>query len=242
MKQTQGFTLIELAIVLVIITILIGGLAMPLSAQIQARRIAETNKTLEEARDAIIGYAMTHKTISAHPYLPCPDTDGDGKENRSGDECLKSYGFFPWVDIGSAPSDAWGNRLGYVVESQLADKAVGFSSATILPDPPTSGWKQIAKAQGCATVDVAAGLPFLLISHGPNGWGARNVNGNTLADPTGPDEIENLSPNPVPSNDDGCYVSRVPSKPDGAGGEFDDLVTWLPFGTLFSRACPSGCP
>ena len=42
MKRTRGFTLIELAIVMVIVTILIGGLAMPLSAQIQARRIAET--------------------------------------------------------------------------------------------------------------------------------------------------------------------------------------------------------
>ena len=40
MKHIRGFTLIELAIVLVIMTILIGGLAVPLSAQIQARRIA----------------------------------------------------------------------------------------------------------------------------------------------------------------------------------------------------------
>ena len=61
MKAQRGFTLIELAIVLVIVTLLIGGLAMPLSAQIQARRIAETNKTLEEAREAIIGYAMSHR-------------------------------------------------------------------------------------------------------------------------------------------------------------------------------------
>jgi len=53
MKPARGFTLIELAIVLVIVTILIGGLAVPLSAQIQARRIAETKKTLEEAREAI---------------------------------------------------------------------------------------------------------------------------------------------------------------------------------------------
>ena len=68
MKNQQGFTLIELAIVLVIVTILVGGLAMPLSAQIQARRIAETNRTLEEAREAIIGYAMSH-TVS--PPITC---------------------------------------------------------------------------------------------------------------------------------------------------------------------------
>ena len=50
MTNSRGFTLIEMAIVLVIITILIGGLAVPLSAQIQARRISETQKTLGEAQ------------------------------------------------------------------------------------------------------------------------------------------------------------------------------------------------
>lgn len=44
MKRIRGFSLIELAIVLVIVTLLIGGLAVPLTAQIQARRIAETKK------------------------------------------------------------------------------------------------------------------------------------------------------------------------------------------------------
>lgn len=81
MKRTRGFTLIELAIVLVIITILIGGLAMPLSAQIQARRIAETKKVLEEAREAIAGYAITHScsciyndVSPAGELLPPPQT------------------------------------------------------------------------------------------------------------------------------------------------------------------------
>jgi len=60
MKQARGFTLIELAIVLVIMTILIGGLAMPLSAQIQARRIAETRADMQAIHDALLGYAMSH--------------------------------------------------------------------------------------------------------------------------------------------------------------------------------------
>jgi prepilin-type N-terminal cleavage/methylation domain-containing protein len=60
MTTARGFTLIEMAIVLVIITILIGGLAMPLSAQIQARRIAETRADMQAIHDALIGYAMSH--------------------------------------------------------------------------------------------------------------------------------------------------------------------------------------
>jgi prepilin-type N-terminal cleavage/methylation domain-containing protein len=62
MTTQRGFTLIEMAIVLVIITILIGGLAVPLSAQIQARRIAETRADMNAIRDALIGYAMSHTT------------------------------------------------------------------------------------------------------------------------------------------------------------------------------------
>lgn len=60
MIRQQGFSLIELAIVLVIVTLLIGGLAMPLSAQIQARRISETRADMQAIRDALIGYAMSH--------------------------------------------------------------------------------------------------------------------------------------------------------------------------------------
>jgi prepilin-type N-terminal cleavage/methylation domain-containing protein len=77
MKSQRGFTLIEMAIVLVIITILIGGLAMPLSAQIQARRIAETRQVLEEAREAIIGYAMSNTTPSSCACVFMADTTLD---------------------------------------------------------------------------------------------------------------------------------------------------------------------
>lgn len=237
MNRARGFTLIELAIVLVIITILVGGLAGPLSTQIQARRVAETQRTLDEGREAIVGYAMTHRTPLGRPYLPCPDTDGDGRENRDpGGACVLAYGHFPWVDLGSAPHDAWGNRLRYVVEAALAHRSIGFSNATVVPDPPTSGWKQIAGASGCATVDVAAGVPFVLISHGANGWGALNVSNATLAAPSSADELENLG------IDNGCYVTRAPGKPGDPAGEFDDQLGWLAFGVLVSRTCPAGCP
>jgi len=237
-KTARGFTLIEMAIVLIIITILIGGLAVPLSTQIQARRVAETNKTLEEAKEAIIGYAMTHKSTDGNqrPYLPCPDTDGDGREEprtTGVGDCPQTFGFFPWVDLGGAAHDAWGNRLRYVVTGKLANQLSGFSPSI---DQNTGAWKNVASSNGCVPVDVATRVPFVLVSHGPNGWGARNVNGNTLAAPSSADENENLL------GDNACYVSRTPSKPGGAGGEFDDLVTWLPFGLLVSRACPAGCP
>ena len=314
MTTQRGFTLIELAIVLVIITILIGGLAVPLSAQIQARRIAETNRTLEEAREAIMGYAMSHivsppstctcvykadttlNTPDAPPdtsddpdstcpislcpttgtatltlpiarhYLPCPDLNGvdpepnldndgvggltdlnNGVEDRrpgtpvgspyvagvtcaaSSSDPASSTGNLPWVTLGSAAQDAWGNRLRYMVTASFADSSTGFSSTN-------TGNLQVCSASGCAVVNVAGNVPAVLVSYGPNGWGGRNINGNTLAAPTSADELEN-------TNADGNFVSRSPSKAGDASGEFDDLVVWISDSLLKSRVCPAGgCP
>jgi prepilin-type N-terminal cleavage/methylation domain-containing protein len=273
MTIQRGFTLIEMAIVLVIVTILIGGLAMPLSAQIQARRIAETKKTLEEAREAILGYAMTHScscaydtvgptgvlqsapqttcTISScpsnnpsstavtlkHAYLPCPDTTGNGREDRnlSTRACIEqvigsglSHGTLPWVDLGIAQQDAWGNRLIYAVNTTYSNELRGFSSSTSLTSP-----LQVCTMSTCTTPDVASNVVFLLLSHGPNGWGALGVNGNQLAAPTGANELENTDADPT-------YISRTPTQAGGTGGAFDDQVMWVSDSLLKVRVCPTG--
>lgn len=290
MIHNRGFTLIELAVVLVIVTVLIGGLLVPLSAQIQARRIAETKKILEEAREAIIGYAMNNavpdscdctygddgildpspsdscpsalcpKTgtstltlpITRH-YLPCPDlmendpepnldNDGDGSlrdmnnglEDRhvaSGktDECASRSGNLPWVTLGTGMQDAWGNHLRYVVSPDFANKASGFTGSG-------TGDIKICRSNGCMGADVAGNVAAAIISHGPNGWGARSIHGTPLKNPTSANELEN-------TNGDETLVSRPPSGPDASTGEFDDLLIWISADHLRGRVCPAGgCP
>jgi prepilin-type N-terminal cleavage/methylation domain-containing protein len=239
MMPQRGFTLIEMAIVLVIITILIGGLAMPLAAQIQARRYAETKKILEEAHYAIIGYAMSHPSTTNpdKPYLPCPDTNGDGLEDRAGDTCAQADGWLPWTDLGTASQDAWGNRLHYSVEThEYADKSKGLPNFSLYSPPYlTLNLKRICRSSACTQVD-AIYLPVVVFSHGPNGRGALNINGNTLSNPSSTDELEN-------TNGDANFVSRTPTRAGDASGEFDDLVTWISDGQLRSRVCPAGgCP
>jgi len=113
---------------------------------------------------------------------------------------------------------------------------------TVRP-PPARGIKFVQKKTArSSTSPPMADVPVVLVSYGANGRGARNVNlpfgSPTPALPPGASakEIENLDA-------DHRYVSRPPSKPGDAAGEFDDLVVWLPFSVLINRVCPAGgCP
>lgn len=249
MKRQRGFSLIELAIVLVIVTLLVGGLAMPLAAQIQGRRIAETKKIMEEAREAIFGYAMSNMVdhdgnplTALRPTLPCPDTDGDGRENRTGTACTVNPGFnglLPWVDLGVAGQDAWGNRMHYTITMNYGDRGAPNTFMNVPPNP--LDYKQICDTSvgACNMGNVAQNLPVVLVSYGPNGWGARNVNGSTLQLPTSNDELENISTSP--GHDPDAYITHPPTQPPN---EFDDLVVWISHPLLISRVCPTpgGCP
>ena len=104
----RGATLVELAIVLVVVGILMGGALIPMRALEERRQLREEMRQMERVRNAIVGYAFRHRTKArtlrivpvlrrspvvlgfvsefrlpaGRPYLPCPDWDGDGFEDR----------------------------------------------------------------------------------------------------------------------------------------------------------------
>ena len=292
MTTQRGFTLIEMAIVLVIITILIGGLAMPLAAQIKARRIAETRADMQTIHDALIGYAMSHYVAISPPactcsydssgaylsstcdaielcpaststsptgisfspsrhYLPCPDTANGGTEGPrdSTGNCTQTRGGLPWITLGVKGQDAWGNRYTYAVTPAFGNNKIGFTSMSpappIPPTNPSAGNLNIYPNNTCGTPSAAKDIPVIVVSHGPNGRGARNVNfvsgTPTPAPPsdTSKDELQNLNRavSLLPCGNDTQFVSANPSD------AFDDLLTWVSGNELFNRVCLSGgCP
>ncbi|MBL8405203.1 MAG: type II secretion system protein [Dechloromonas sp.] len=222
-KKNRGFTLVELAIVLVIAALLSGGLMMTISSQIEQGSRSSTQQQLQDIRDALLGYAASHSALDGKPYLPCPDTDSDGLENRTGHTCTNPAGQLPWSDLGIANQDAWGNRFRYQVEAAFARKDIGFtltSTATI----------RVCDQATC-TSTLATALPAVIVSHGRNGLGA-TTSGNTVNPaPSGADELEN-------TNGDVNFVWHTPT-PAGAN-EFDDLVIWLSPNILYSRLIAAG--
>ena len=129
--RDAGFSLVEIAVVMIIISILIAVIAVPLATQVEQQRTIETNKQLELIKEALVGYALSNSR------LPCPATDGVvyGTTNTNGSEnpvgggaaagCAVKIGFLPAVTMGVSPVDsngfaldAWGsaaNRIRYAV-------------------------------------------------------------------------------------------------------------------------------
>lgn len=235
-RRMSGFSLIEMAVVLFIVVLLLGSLLVPFATQVEQRRIAETQKTLEEVKEALIGFAVVNGR------LPCPDQmtagagSNDGLEDSPGVGCTAYVGNLPWATLGVGASDAWGNRLRYQVAPVFANPGTPFSLSS-------AGALRVCATAACATI-TANGIPAVVLSHGKNGYGAVSANtpaggGPSSAAPTSADELQNTH---APTS--ATFVSRVltpASPPATCGGpgqplcEFDDLVTWLSPNILFNR-------
>jgi prepilin-type N-terminal cleavage/methylation domain-containing protein len=109
----NGFSLIEVAIgllILGIITTSFYGVAKQLFETDHKQTELANMRTLQSSINIYL-------TVNAH--LPCPDTDNDGKENRSdGISCDAREGYLPYSDLGVKSKDAWGNEYYYRVNSR----------------------------------------------------------------------------------------------------------------------------
>lgn len=232
-----GFTLIELAVAIFVIALLLGSLLVPLSTQVEQKQISDTQKTLEEIKEALVGFA------AVNGYLPCPDTDNDGLEEVSATGSCSvvsgstpnffSMGNVPWASLGVANADVWGNRFRYIVLAPFAQRppATPFSLNTA----SNAGLRVCLVAACTPSAQVLTSTAVaVILSHGKNGYGAINsISGlqNPLA--SSADEQENYDV-------DRDTVSRSRTDATAAAGEFDDIVTWLSKYILFNRMVTAG--
>ena len=111
-KKLQGFSLVELAVVLVLIGIVMTmGLKM-VTATLENASYSETKSKQELIKVALIGFLRTNGR------LPCPDNSGSAVV-ASGVEvspchgtAADGYGVVPWITLGiprDSVVDGWGN-------------------------------------------------------------------------------------------------------------------------------------
>lgn len=258
----RGFTLLEMAVVMLIVAALSAATLPPLKVQIEARARRATEAELSLAIEALYGFALVHGR------LPCPDapTSGNGRENRLGlMACAAREGNLPHVDLGVTGHDAWGNRFRYRLsahESVLGSRGSNFAAADdgicrgddgdldlcergdieirTRGDDPGS-----VALQAKFDYELADEVPAVVISHGANGYGASAQAGNARAPAPGRnrDEREN-------SDGDGIFYARVYAADQDACAddrnealalcEFDDIVRWLSPTILTHRMVSAG--
>ena len=231
MKRAQdGFSQVEMAVVLVIAGLMIGGLLTPLAVQMEQRKISDTQKTMDEAREALMGFALRNG------YLPCPAVSPvNGLEDRSGATCRdgKRQGVLPWATLGLPKLDSWGRVFHYSVAPAYSNSQAMFGLQS--PRDITIGTRD---ARGNLVAATAINdIPAVIVSHGKNGAGGFGDTGIRTLDTS----ITNIDERTNASSTGIAFVARTPSdSPTSPGGEYDDLVTWLSPNVLFNRMVAAG--
>ena len=246
----RGYALLEAWIVLAILTVLLSGLALPLAAQVQLRRQEEVRRQLEEARDALMGFAATHGR------LPCPAAEGsNGLESfapgadASTGACADFYGAYlpaATLGLGAVDSDGyardpWGsprNRVRYAVFGGASVNGVanaltrtdGMQAATLAGLGNASHYLFIcssgreASGSGCgpAARQLTRRAAFVVFSLGPDA---------PATPPAGSDEARNL---------DGDAVFVAHEATNTPGNAFDDVLLWVPIHLVTHRLIVAG--
>lgn len=262
-KRARGFTLTELAVVIAIVALLLGGVMYTLAAQTEQRQRDENSRRLSEARELLLAFAVVHGR------LPCPaagNATGVEADAPAGSGQCTAYldGFLPGQAIGFQPVDesgyaldAWGNRLRYAlartalepttttttcaapvdyafsVATSLKGNGLGCAPANLVVcsaaqntnsgvTPPSCGtWAAAGDARVVTNQRTVAAVVF---SVGKNA---------TLGCTTCPDEAENV-------DGDGVFVWHEPRPTGATGGEFDDMVVWIPASVVYAKLLAAG--
>ncbi|MCG6938807.1 MAG: prepilin-type N-terminal cleavage/methylation domain-containing protein, partial [Gammaproteobacteria bacterium] len=222
----SGFSLIELAVVLVIIGVLVGSFIGTLGSRIDTARQIETKEKLEQIKLSLYGYAMSRLNPPGVTRLPCPDVDNDGIEDLVAPgltQCvaLTTYGNLPWATLGIERGDAWSSTFSYWVADEYSNTA-GFTLAT-----DASGTGQIRNSAPAGNV-ISSNVAAVIFSHGKNQLGS--IGFDNVARSTVPavgaqyaDERENTDIDAVAPV---LFVDR-PITSDDAPIIYDDILTWI---------------
>lgn len=218
-----GFSLVELAIGLLILALLLGALLQPLGQQIEQRKVHQTDAELEHIREALYGFAM------AHGRLPRPArSEIDGHERDTCTDDSDCTGFVPWTTLGVPRADAWGKLYLYSVTRRFAvidTTRPGFADA--------GAWTiqtRLTTAPG-KLVDLAEHVVAVVRSFGARSFG-RSIHGTDIANESkgNLDEIFNSGTGSGKGPRDTLTLRhRLPATGNDPahGGAFDDQMVWI---------------
>lgn len=250
-RRAAGFTLTELAVVMTIVALLLTATMYTLSAQTEQRNRNDTERRLQEAKDLLLSFALVNGR------LPCPGVATGDESGGPAAACANNYGgFLPGRAIGYQPVDAngfaldaWNNRIRYAVSqttwgvwpARFTRQHGANTSAVPTIVPATAPWSLTQTPADLVVCSASPAVPAATACDAGTAVTNQNVvvavvfstgkNGATGG--TGTNEARNLDANAL-------FVSRPPDPAGAAGGEFDDMMVWIPVGLLYGRMIAAG--
>ncbi|MES2181754.1 MAG: type II secretion system protein [Pseudomonadota bacterium] len=223
-----GFTLVEMTITLVIVGLLLGGMVLPLVTLQEQSVFSESRQKLGEIREVMVGYGMSHG------YLPCPAISvANGAEDRNSSTgiCNKRVGFLPWAELGFQKLDGWGHLYRYSVSPSFSNsitKILLISNGDIT-----------VKARDVnGVISNIPNIPAVIVSHGKSASWAFQDDGSQIADTSATNVDEDVNGNNAAGTT--FYSRDVTKNTTAIGGEFDDLVVWIPTSLYLNRMVSAG--
>jgi prepilin-type N-terminal cleavage/methylation domain-containing protein len=213
----RGFTLVEMAIVLVVMALVASLFVSPLGARVEATQRHAAEKTLDDITEALIGFALIQGR------LPCPSTETNPASPAYGLEqgppCVLSVpGYLPWRTLGLPATDPWGSPRTHAAQPWVGhwryrpDK--NFAEGTVTLSTTPSGQLQIKDHNGDLLSTAESRVVAVVYSTGPN------------------------------RQDDGLNAVVLPSAPVFEAGEptpgFDDVMHWISQPLFVARLARGG--
>ena len=205
--HNSGFTLVEMAIVLVVIGLLVSVFLAPLSAQRDLKDYGQSRADLEQIKDALYGFAVINGR------LPCPSTQINPAAAGYGEEACTLplvEGYLPWKTLGVREIDSWGTKR---------------MAAT---DPWNGYWRYRVNPNAAALFKLDTVFPALLSVRDSANNSLTAIAESPLAVIYSTGKNLNLDGQNA-STLDGVYQSDVPVS------NFDDITVWISRTILLNR-------
>lgn len=228
-RLERGFSLIEMAIVLVVIGIVLSGGLLAVSPILQSSKESETSARMDRIEQALTLYVIRYGCLPC-PAEPATASGGanagwshgaayynSGCTTACDATTVASQGVVPWVTLGLSEAegrDGFGQRIDYAVTAALV-----ATNGMVRTPPSTypSGTLTVQMSTANSSTQQTTAAAYVLISHGVDLSLAWNAAGQQFVDPnSSADQTDNSNGSP--------FVQDVPNRNNGTVSYFDDIV------------------
>lgn len=230
----QGFSLLELSIVLTIIAIVVASGLTLSTAKTQQLKMVNSYDELKEIEKAMAVYVNTNGCLPyPAPVAATPGSATYGREPVANAKCattggagLVLEGAVPFYSLGlpdEYSADDWNTRYTYAVTDTAVESSFSSSATGVIT------------VQDDGLNDISTEVAYVLLSHGKTRKGGYNV--KTGAATAACEATENDGEN---CDGDDTFVDAAYNDGDVAASFFDDIVIWNTVTGVYSYTGSSG--